>query len=93
MVFFLASIYVANDSSSENNTEKCNEIGQQILVHGRRVPYAEIEDRVNKITASQVREVLTNYVYDRHPVVSAVGQHENLLDLNRITENYFWWRT
>lgn len=79
--------------TTESNSDKCNDIGQQVLVHGRRISFAEIEQKVNNITASQVRDVLSNYVYDRHPVISAVGQHENLYDLNRVTEKFFWWRT
>lgn len=77
-------------SESVNNNQ---DIANEVLIHGNRIPFDELSRKIDDITAEKVRQVLSHYVYDRHPVVSAVGQHENLTDLNRITETLFWWRT
>lgn len=79
-------------SISDNNAI-ANEIGSQVLVHGRRIPFVELEEKINSITADKVRNVVSHYVYDRSPTISAVGQIENLLDLTRTELNFTWIRT
>jgi len=53
-------------------------VGQEILSFGRRIQFDEWEQRIDKISAGQVRDAAAKYIIDRPPVVSAVGQHENL---------------
>lgn len=77
-------------AGSANNSQN---IAEQALINGRRNSFNELISKINDIDTERVRKTFSHYVYDRHPVVSAVGQHENMLDLNRITENLFWWRT
>lgn len=71
----------------------CYDIGRQVLRNGQRVSYSELVRQIDAISAERLSEVASHYIYDRHPVVSAIGQVENLLDLNRITDNFFWVRS
>lgn len=64
-------------------------VGQEILQYGRRIPFAEWEQRIDKITVGQVRDVASKYFLERSPVVSAVGQHESLQEYARFIVEIF----
>ncbi|XP_069692949.1 mitochondrial-processing peptidase subunit beta isoform X2 [Periplaneta americana] len=76
----------------DGTTPICEDIGRQLLCYNRRVPLHEMEARIDKLTAKDVREVMTKYIYDRCPAVAAVGPVENLPDYNRIRASMYWLR-
>ncbi|TPP66936.1 Cytochrome b-c1 complex subunit 1 mitochondrial [Fasciola gigantica] len=76
----------------DGTTPICEEIGRHMLVYGRRIPLAEMLDRINSITAEDVRRVCMNYVYDRCPAVATLGPIETMLDYNRIRDQTWWLR-
>lgn len=59
-----------NMDGSSNTAE---DIGRQVLFHGRRVPLEEMYSRIDDITATNVQEVLQHYFYARKPVFSYNG--------------------
>lgn len=73
-------------------TPICEDIGRQYLCYDRRIPLYELERRIDSVTAQNVREVATKYIYDRCPAVAAVGPVENLPDYVRIRSSMFWLR-
>uniref|UniRef100_A0A182PWE7 Mitochondrial-processing peptidase subunit beta n=1 Tax=Anopheles epiroticus TaxID=199890 RepID=A0A182PWE7_9DIPT len=76
----------------DGSTPACEEIGHQLLRYNRRVPPHELEQRIDSVTAREVRDVAKKYIFDRCPAVAAVGPVENLPDYMRIRSSMHWTR-
>ncbi|XP_067132917.1 mitochondrial-processing peptidase subunit beta [Centruroides vittatus] len=76
----------------DGSTPICEDIGRQMLCYGRRIPIPELEARIEAVDAKTIRDVCTKYIYDRCPVVAAVGPTEGLTDYNRIRAGMYWIR-
>lgn len=73
----------------DGSTPICEEIGRQLLVYNRRLPLAELEERIEAVSANVIRKVCMKNVYDKCPAISAVGPVEQLPDYNR-TRGRMW---
>jgi processing peptidase subunit beta len=73
----------------DGTTAVCDEIGRQMLSYGRRMHAAELDARLNAITASTVREVAQKYVFDKCPAIAALGPIEQLPDYNRVRSGMY----
>lgn len=73
----------------DGSTPICEEIGRQLLVYNRRLPLAELEERIDAVNANVIRKVAMKYIYDQCPAISAVGPVEQLPDYNR-TRGRMW---
>ncbi|XP_072571816.1 cytochrome b-c1 complex subunit 1, mitochondrial-like [Paramormyrops kingsleyae] len=76
----------------DGTTPACEDIGRQVLIHGRRVPLAEWDAKIDAVTAKMVRDVCSKYIYDKCPAVAAVGPIEQLPDYNRVRSSMYWLR-
>merc|ERR1711990_66332 len=76
----------------DGTTPICEDVGRQMLCYGRRIPQHELEARINSVDAQLVRDTCYKYIYDRCPVLAAVGPIENLPDYNRIRSGMYWLR-
>merc|ERR1719322_2398973 len=76
----------------DGTTSVCEDIGRQMLCYGRRIPQNEMEARIDAVDADLVRQTCYNFVYDKCPVVAAVGPTENLPDYNRMRAGMYWLR-
>ncbi|XP_041348334.1 mitochondrial-processing peptidase subunit beta-like [Gigantopelta aegis] len=76
----------------DGSTPICEDIGRQMLCYGRRIPLPELEARIDAVNAKVLREVCTKYIYDKCPVVAAVGPTEQLPDYNRVRSSMYWLR-
>lgn len=76
----------------DGTTPICEDIGRQMLCYGRRIPQAELEARIDAVDANLVKDVCYKYVYDKCPVIAAIGPIENLTDYNRIRSGMYWLR-
>ncbi|XP_035894845.1 mitochondrial-processing peptidase subunit beta-like [Anopheles stephensi] len=76
----------------DGTTPICEDIGRQMLCYNRRIPLHEMEQRIDSVTAQNVRDVGMKYIYDRCPAVAAVGPVENLPDYMRIRASMTWTR-
>lgn len=63
-----------------------------MLCYGRRIPWAEMEARIEEVDANTIREVCMRYIYDRCPAVVGVGPTENLTEYNRMRAGMYWIR-
>jgi processing peptidase subunit beta len=77
----------------DGTTATCDEIGRQMLFHGRRVSPLEIDEAIESVTAESVRSVAYDYIFDRCPAVVGVGPIEALTDYSRIRGAMFWMRS
>jgi len=76
----------------DGTTPVCEDIGRQMLCYGRRIPQHELEARIDAVNAQLVRDTCYKYIYDRCPVMAAVGPTENLPDYNRVRSGMYWIR-
>jgi len=76
----------------DGSTPVCEDIGRQLLCYGRRIPPHELEARIEAVTAKTVKDVVFKYIYDKCPVVAAVGPVENQSDYNRVRSRMRWAR-
>merc|ERR1712080_573875 len=76
----------------DGTTAICEDIGRQMLSLGRRIPPHELEARIDAVNAELVRDVCLKYIYDKCPVVAAVGPVENCPDYTQIRSNMYWFR-
>jgi len=76
----------------DGTTPICEDIGRQMLCYNRRIPLHELEQRINSVTAANVKSVCMKYIYDRCPAVASIGPVENLLDYTRIRAGMYWLR-
>ncbi|XP_037551737.1 mitochondrial-processing peptidase subunit beta [Nematolebias whitei] len=76
----------------DGSTPICEDIGRQILCYSRRIPPHELEARIDAIDANTIKDVCTNYIYNRAPAIAAVGPIEQLPDYNQIQSGMFWRR-
>jgi processing peptidase subunit beta len=76
----------------DGTTPVCEDIGRQMLCYGRRMPQHELEARIEAVDAELVKDTCYKYLYDRCPVIAAVGPIENLPDYNRIRSGMYWIR-
>ncbi|ELT88802.1 hypothetical protein CAPTEDRAFT_170570 [Capitella teleta] len=78
--------------SLDGSTPVCEEIGRHMLCYGRRIPWAEMEARIEDVDANTVRDVCMKYIYDRCPAMVGVGPIEALTDYNRMRSGQYWLR-
>jgi len=76
----------------DGTTPICEDVGRQMLCYGRRIPQHELEARIDAVDAKQVRDTCYKYIYDRCPVVAAVGPVEQVPDYNVIRSGMYWLR-
>ncbi|XP_015523395.1 mitochondrial-processing peptidase subunit beta [Neodiprion pinetum] len=76
----------------DGTTAICEDIGRQMLCYNRRIPLHELEKRIDSVTAKNIHDIGMKYIYDRCPVVAAVGPVENLPDYTRIRQSMYWLR-
>jgi len=76
----------------DGSTPVCEDVGRQLLCYDRRIPIHELEARINAVDAKTIREVCTQYIYDRCPAVASVGPVEQLGEYNRIRSGMYWLR-
>uniref|UniRef100_A0A1I8J718 Mitochondrial-processing peptidase subunit beta n=1 Tax=Macrostomum lignano TaxID=282301 RepID=A0A1I8J718_9PLAT len=81
----LTSLYLQLDGT----TPACEELGRHVLCYGRRVPLAELEERIMRVTPESLAEVVGQYVYDRCPALAAVGPTGDLPDYAVIRRGMF----
>ncbi len=74
----------------DGTTPVCEDIGRQMLCYGRRIPFDELEARIDSCDAELVKSTCYKYIYDKCPVVAAVGPIENLPNYNRIRSQMYW---
>ncbi len=68
------------------------EIGKQMVFYNRRPNAAEMFARIDAITANDVKRVATKYIFDKDPVVAAIGQTEEVVDYSWLKLHTYSWK-
>lgn len=66
---FKASVMMMRDST----TNSAEDLGRQMIHFGRRVPLAEVFERVDAVTPSSFRDTAHRYIASVQPTVSSIG--------------------
>jgi len=74
----------------DGTTAVAEDIGRQVLTHGRRLTPAEIFARIDAITAKDIKRVAKQYLEDACPTVSAYGNLRNFPDYSYIRRWTSW---
>lgn len=78
--------------SLDGTTAICEDIGRQILSYGKRFDWREIHSLIDNVDAKTVRNVASEYLYDRCPAVVGMGAIGTMPDYNRIRAATLWSR-
>ncbi|KAL4226125.1 hypothetical protein ACF0H5_014112 [Mactra antiquata] len=73
----------------DGTTPICEDIGRQMLCYGRRIPAAEMDWRINNVDGDTLRKTCYNYLYDKCPVVAAVGPVEGIENYTRLRSRMY----
>eukprot|EP00392_Amoebophrya_sp_AT5.2_P001606 g1608.t1 len=73
-------------ASQDNTTNLAEEIGRHLLVYGRRIPPAEMDQRLSAITVDEINRVATEYLRGREIAVTALGPIDNMPKLEEIKQ-------
>lgn len=78
--------------SLDGTTPVCEDIGRQVLCYGRRFDWREVHRMIDAVDAKTVRQVASEYLYDRCPAVVGLGNIGSMPDYNRIRAATLWLR-
>jgi len=76
----------------DGTTAVAEDIGRQLLTHGRRMSPAEIFLRIDAVSAKDVMRVARQYCEDVDPVIAGVGPLEMMPDYNTMRGWTYWNR-
>jgi len=74
----------------DGTTAVAEDIGRQVLTHGRRLTPAEVFMRIDAITAKDIRRIGREFIEDSSPALSAYGNLKNFPDYNYIRRWMSW---
>jgi processing peptidase subunit beta len=79
-------------SSLEDNSRLAHHLANEVLNCGTLTPLYELEQKINQVSSSDVREATSRQVYDRDVACAAIGKTEAWPDYTAVREGMSWWR-
>jgi len=76
----------------DGTTLNCEDIGRQVTYFGRRVSFAEMNARIDAVSATTIRDVCMKYIYDKCPAIASIGPVDQVPDYNRLRAGMYWLR-
>ena len=76
----------------DGNSNVAEDIGRQILTHGRRMTPADIFSCIDAITAADVKATAAKFINDQDHTLAAVGGIHELPNYKWIRCHLYWLR-
>ncbi|OTF82589.1 Insulinase-like protein [Euroglyphus maynei] len=76
----------------EGSANNANSIAADMMRFGRRITLEEWAERINRVNSAKLHSLAENYIWDRCPVVAAVGPVENLPLYEELRMKMSWIR-
>lgn len=73
-------------------SQTAEDIGRQMLTHGRRMSNAEVFARIDAITTEDVKKTANKFINDEDHALAAIGPIFELPDYNWIRRRSYWHR-
>jgi len=73
-------------------SQTAEDIGRQMLTHGRRMSNAEVFARIDAITTDDIKATANKFINDEDHALSAIGPIFELPDYNWIRRRSYWHR-
>ncbi|CAH2103249.1 unnamed protein product [Euphydryas editha] len=70
----------------------CYDTGLQVLYTSKRKSLSDLYNELSKVSEKTIKGVCFKYLYDKCPVVAAIGPTETLPHYNRIRSGMYWLR-
>jgi len=64
----------------DGTTPICEDIGRQMLCYGRRIPFSELDYRINAVDTDIMKKVCSKYLQNVQPVQVGVGSIDYMMD-------------
>ncbi|KAG0476594.1 hypothetical protein HPP92_012968 [Vanilla planifolia] len=58
------------------------DIGRQLLIYGRRIPEAELFERIDAVNPSTIKRVANRFIFDQDVAIAGMGPIQKLPDYN-----------
>ncbi|CAD5209178.1 unnamed protein product [Bursaphelenchus okinawaensis] len=79
-------------SRLSNSTALAHHLATRVLHTGDVENLSELEEKLRRLNAGNVREAVSRHVYDRDLAMSGVGKTEALCNYIQIRHTQSWWR-
>lgn len=76
----------------DGSQQVAEDIGRQLLTLGRRMSLKESFDRLDAITAADIKRVANDLFFDQDPVMAAIGPIQKLPDYGKLRRRTYWLR-
>nr|XP_034839467.1 cytochrome b-c1 complex subunit 1, mitochondrial-like [Maniola hyperantus] len=89
------AINLAKFELASNRTgviRSCYDIGLQLLYKSNWKSLSELFNDINDLSHKEIKKLGHKYIYDKCPVLAAVGPTETLPDYNRLRAGMYWLR-
>uniref|UniRef100_A0A803L7U6 Peptidase M16 C-terminal domain-containing protein n=1 Tax=Chenopodium quinoa TaxID=63459 RepID=A0A803L7U6_CHEQI len=79
-------------AKSKGISRAAEDVGQQLLTYGRRIPFAELFARIDAVDASAVKRAADRFLFDKDIAIAAMGPIKKLPDYNWFRRRTYWLR-
>lgn len=74
----------------DGTTNIADDIGRQVLTFGSRVPLATLFEQIDAVTKAQIISVANEYIYDKDPIVVAIGDLTQVPEYDVMRRMTYW---
>jgi processing peptidase subunit beta len=74
----------------DGTTNIADDIGRQVLTFGQRVPLSTTFEQIDRITKSDLIACAHNIIYDKDPIVAAIGDLRQVPEYDVMRRLSYW---
>lgn len=74
----------------DGTTNIADDIGRQVLTFGARIPLSTLFEQIDAVTKPQLMGVASEYIYDKDPIVVAIGDLTQVPEYDVMRRMTYW---